>query len=63
MRSIHRDGEDRTFLPFKRELLRIAVDPNFRCAAAVDDEVLLFVQMLFGIERAGAGNFDDVAAP
>ena len=63
MRRIHRNREDRTFLPFEGELLRIAVDPDFRGAAAVDDEILLFVEMLFGIQRAGAGNFDDVAAP
>ncbi len=63
MGSIHRDGEDRTFLPLKRDLLRIAVNPNFRRAAAVDDEILFFVQMLFGIERARAGDLDEVTTP
>ena len=63
MRRIHRNGEDRTFLPFEGELLRIAVYPDFGRAAAVNDEILLFVEMLFGIQRAGAGNFDDITAP
>src|SRR4029450_3752516 len=63
MRGVHRNAENRTFLPFKRELLWIAVDPNFGSAAAVDDEILLFVQVLFGIQCSRAGNFDDVATP
>src|SRR4029077_10547295 len=49
MRRIHRNRKDRTFLPFKCKFLRIAVDPNFGGAAAIDDEELLFVHVLFGI--------------
>src|SRR5262249_57648587 len=63
VRGIHRDGKYRTFLPFKREFLRIAVNPNFGGASAIDDEELLLVHMFFGVECTGSGNFADVTTP
>src|SRR3990170_5465651 len=63
MVRVHRDGEYRTFLPFERDLLWIAVDPNLSRAAPIDDEILFFVQMFFRIQRSRAGNFDNVTTP
>ena len=39
------------------------VEPDFGRAAALGDQVDFLVDVLFRIERAGARNFDDVAAP
>src|SRR5580704_8276820 len=43
--------------------LAVLVEPHLGRAAAFDHIIDLFVQMLFGIERAGTRHFDHVAAP
>ena len=46
-----------------RQLFAVTLGPDFCSAAAFDHQKLLFVEMLLRIERAGAGDFDDKAAP
>jgi hypothetical protein len=44
-------------------LLAVVVEPDFGGAAAFGDQIDFLVDVLFGIERAGARDLDDVAAP
>src|SRR5260370_10002490 len=41
----------------------VVVEPYLGGAAAVDDQIDFLVKVLFGIECAGSGHLDDVAAP
>jgi len=62
MGGIHGDGEHRTFLPFEGDLLRIAVDPHFRGAAAVDDEFR--AEQLARLSRFRLAGYDlEIVAP
>src|SRR5262249_62257330 len=63
MPGVHRDREQRTLLPFEDMSLAVAVEPYFGAAAALDHEIDLLIEVLFRIERSGAGHLDDVAAP
>jgi len=61
---VDRDREQRPRLPFEHVLLVLmAVFPHLRRAAPLDDEVLLLIEVLHRVERAGARNLEHVAAP
>src|SRR5438552_12550679 len=63
MPGVDRNREQRTFLPFEDVPLAIVVEPHLGGAAALDDEIDLFVEVLFRFERVGARHLDDVGAP
>ena len=61
--GIERDREQRSLLPLEHVLLAVVVEPHLGRAAALGDQVDFLVDVLFRVERAGARDFDDVAAP
>src|SRR3954470_24943816 len=63
MERVQRDGEQRALLPFECVLLALPLLPNLGRAPALDHENDFFIEMPFGIERTGAGDLHDVAAP
>ena len=61
--GVDRNREQRALLPFEHVLLAVVVEPHFRGAAALGDQIDFLVDVLFGIERARARNFDNVRTP
>ena len=61
--GIHRDREHRTLLPFENDFLLVAFLPDFRGAAAFDDEEDFLVHVLLRIKRTTRGHFNHIAAP
>src|SRR5215472_13403368 len=57
------DREQRTLLPLEHVLLAVLVEPHLGRAAALDHVVDFLVEVLLGVERAGARHLDDVTAP
>ena len=57
------DRKQRALLPLKHVALGFAVEPDLGRAAAFDDQIDLFVDVLLGKKRAGAWHLDDVGAP
>src|SRR5436190_6318741 len=63
MPGVDRDREQRALLPFKDVALAVVVEPDLGGAAAFDDEIDFLVNVLLGVQRAGARHLDDVVAP
>ena len=51
--GVHRDREQAALLPFEHVLRAVLVQPDLGGAAAFGDQVDLFVEMPFGVQRAG----------
>src|SRR5207244_9084556 len=63
MPRIERDREQGAGLPFEDVTLLVTFKPDLGRTAALNDVVDFLIQVLFGIQRAGARDLDQIAAP